>query len=114
MGKRGVVRYPSPTLGRLPLPISLRSLVVLSLVASSSVASLSSASFCDDAAASCLPIPCPRLSAQLCPPRSISWPLESIELSSRKDDSSDAHCDHLPPSHIVAQVHSLFGHLYLH
>ena len=24
--KRGVVRYPSPTLGRLPLPISLRSL----------------------------------------------------------------------------------------
>merc|ERR1712086_584398 len=59
--KRGVARYPSPTLGRLPLPISLRSpspilaatfmpprglptLVVLSLVASSSVASLSSAS----------------------------------------------------------------------
>ena len=57
----------SPTLGRLLLPISLRSpspilaatfmpprgptLVVLSLVASSSVASLSSASFCDAAAA---------------------------------------------------------------
>ena len=37
------------------------------------------------------------LSAQLRPPRSISWPLESIELSSRKDESSDAHCDHLPP-----------------
>ena len=63
-----MVRYPSPTLGSLPLPISLRSLspilaatfmpprgrptlVVLSLVASSSVASLSSASFCDGAAA---------------------------------------------------------------
>ena len=61
-----------------------------------------------------LPIPCSRgfsrLSAQLCPPRGIFWPLEFIELSSRKDDSSDAHCDHLPPSHIVAQVHSLFGH----
>ena len=54
----------------------------------------------------CLPIPCPRLSAQLCPPRSISWPLEFIELSSRKDDSSDTHCDHLPASHIVAQVFS--------
>ena len=62
----------------------------------------------------CLPIPCPRLSAQLCPPRGISWPLEFIELSSRKDDSSDSHCDHLPPSHIVAQVHSRVGHLYLH
>merc|ERR1711965_38486 len=61
-----------------------------------------------------LPIPCSRgfsrLSAQLCPPRGIIWPLEFIELSSRKDDSSDAHCDHLPPSHIVAQVHSLFEH----
>ena len=65
-----------------------------------------------------LPIPCSRgfsrLSAQLCPPGGIFWPLEFIELSSRKDDSSDAHCDHLPPSHIVAQVHSLFEHLYLH
>ena len=56
-----MVRYPSPTLGSLPLPISLRSLspilaatfmpprgrptlVVLSLVISSSVASFSSAS----------------------------------------------------------------------
>ena len=74
-----MVRYPSPTLGSLPLPISLRSLspilaatfmpprgrptlVVLPLVASSSVASLSSASFCDDAAA-CRSIPCSRLSA---------------------------------------------------
>ena len=47
-----------------------------------------------------LPIPCSRcfsrLSSQLCPPRGIFWPLEFIELSSRKDDSSDAHCDHLP------------------
>ena len=63
-----VVLAVAPTLGRLPLSISLRSLspilaatfmpprgrptlVVLSLVASSSVASLSSASFCDGAAA---------------------------------------------------------------
>mmetsp|Transcript_12449 Transcript_12449/g.40591 ORF Transcript_12449/g.40591 Transcript_12449/m.40591 type:complete len:124 (+) Transcript_12449:113-484(+) len=66
-----------------------------------------------------LPVPCSRgaffrLSAQLRPPRCISWPLESIELSSRKDESSDAHCDHLPPSHIIAQVHSLFEHLCLH
>merc|ERR1711935_446196 len=38
-------------------------------------------------------------------PCCISWPLESIELSSSKDESSDAHCDHLPPSHIIAQVH---------
>ena len=62
------MRYPSPTLGSLPLPISLRSLspllaatfmpprgrptlVVLPPVASSSVASLSSASSCDAAAA---------------------------------------------------------------
>ena len=61
------MRYPSPTLGCLPLPISLRSLsptlaatfmpprgrptlVVLSLVTSSSVASFSSASSCDAAA----------------------------------------------------------------
>merc|ERR1712086_317121 len=66
--ERCVVRWPSPTLGSLPLPISFRSLspllaatftpprgrptlVVLSLVASSSVASLSSASSC--AAAAC-------------------------------------------------------------
>ena len=76
-------------------------LVVLSLVASSPVASLSSASFCDAAAACRLPVPCSRcflrLSAQLRPPCCISWPLESIELSSSKDESSDAHCDHLPP-----------------
>ncbi|EOD13428.1 hypothetical protein EMIHUDRAFT_256810, partial [Emiliania huxleyi CCMP1516] len=57
---------------------------------------------------------CSRLSAQLCPPRGIFWPLEFIELSSRKDDSSDAHSDHLPPSHVVAQAHSRFEHLYLH
>ena len=65
-----------------------------------------------------LPFPCSlgffRLSAQLRPPCCISWPLESIELSSSKDESSDAHCYHLPPSHIVAQVHSLFQHLCLH
>ena len=62
-----MVRYPSPTLGSLPLPISLRSLspilaatfmpprgrptlVVLSLVTSSSDALFSSASSCDAAA----------------------------------------------------------------
>jgi len=65
-----------------------------------------------------LPLPCSRgfslLSSQLCSPRGIFWPLEFIELSSRKDDSSYAHSDHLPPSHIVAQVHSLFEHLHLH
>merc|ERR1712086_1059921 len=66
--ERCVVRWPSPTLGSLPLPISLRSLspllaatfmpprgrptlVVLSLVISSSVASFSPASSC--AAAAC-------------------------------------------------------------
>ena len=65
--ERCVVRYPSPTLGSLPLPISLRSLspilaatfmpprgrptlVVLSLVTSSSDALFSSASSCDAAA----------------------------------------------------------------
>merc|ERR1712153_34064 len=53
-----------------------------------------------------LPFPCShcflRLSAQLRPPRCISWPLESIELSSSKDESSDAHCYQLPPSHVIA------------
>ena len=43
-----------------------------------------------------MPVPCSRgllrLSAQLRPPCCISWPLESIELSSSKDESSDAHC----------------------
>jgi len=98
------------------LAVSSHSRRSLSLVASSSVASLSSASSLRRRRR--LPIPCSRcfsrLSSQLCPPRGIFWPLEFIELSSRKDDSSDAHCDHLPPSHIVAQVHSLFGHLYFH
>ena len=65
-----------------------------------------------------LPFPCSlgffRLSAQRRPPCCISWPLESIELSSSKGESSDAHCYHLPPSHIIAQVHSLFEHLCLH
>ena len=130
------VAHPIP-FGRLPLSISLRSpspilaatfmpprgrptLVVLAPVVSSSVASLSSASSCD-AAAACLSLACSR-GSRLLPPfgatlpssRHIFWPLEFIELSSRKDDSSDAHCDHLPPGHIVAQVHSLFEHLYLH
>ena len=82
---------------------------VLSPVASSSVASPSSASFRDGAAA------CRSLALAASPAfrrnsallAAVFWPLEFIELSSRKDDSSDAHCDHLPPSHIVAQFHSL-------
>ena len=61
-----------------------------------------------------LPVPCSRgffrLSAQLRPPRGVSWPLESIELPSRKDHISDSHTDHLPTGHVVAQVHSLFEH----
>merc|ERR1711935_293470 len=125
---------PSPTLGSLPLPISLRSLspllaatfmpprgrptlVVLPLVTSSSVSSLSSASSCDAAACRSLVLAASfafRRNSALLAGRGISWPLESIELSSSKDDSSDAHCDHLPPGHIVAQVHSLFEHLCLH
>ena len=55
-------------------------------------------------------------------PRGVLWreifenqqDLEFIKLSSRKDDSSDTHSDHLPPSQVVAQVHSRFGHLHLH
>ena len=51
------------------------------------------------------PVPCSRgffrLSAQLRPPCCISWPLESIELSSRKDESSHAHCDHLREREII-------------
>ena len=65
-------------------------LVVLSLVASSSVASLSSASSCDGAAA-CRSLALSLLGAALPSSRRIFWPLEFIELSSRKDDSSDAH-----------------------
>merc|ERR1712086_782527 len=61
-----------------------------------------------------LPVICSRgflrLSAQLRPPRCISWPLESIEFPSRKDHISDSHTDHLPTGHVVAQVHSLFEH----
>ena len=30
----------------------------------------------------------------------------------RKDHSSDSDSDHLPPSHVVAQIHSRFEHLY--
>jgi len=71
--------------GHRPLmpPRGRPTLVVLSLVASSSVASLSSASSCDAAAAcrslalaACL---FSRLSAQLRPPRGILWPLEFID-----------------------------------
>jgi len=63
-------------------------LVVLPPVASSSLASLSSASSCD-AAAACRSLalaasPAFRRNSADCPPRGIFWPLEFIELSSRK------------------------------
>jgi len=58
---------------------------------SSSVASLSPASVCD-AAAACRSLALAASpasdSAQLRSPRSVFWPLEFIELSSRKDDST--------------------------
>ena len=53
-------------------------------------------------------------SAQFRSPRGVFWPLEFIKLSSRKNDSSDAHSDHLPPCHVIAQVHSVFDHLRLY
>merc|ERR1712086_1192244 len=100
---------PRPSCHLSVVPLSS---FVLSLVASSSVASLSSASFC--AAAACRSLV---LSASFAFRRSstllAAYPGPS-SLSSRKDESSDAHCDHLPPSHVVAQVHSLFEHLCLH
>ena len=55
------------------------------------------------------PLPSP-LGATLPSSQHILAPRVYRAISSRKDDSSDAHCDHLPPSHIVAQVHSLFEH----
>ena len=64
------------------LPLSRRSPLPRSATALPPAAPLLSSSRCFS-----------RLSAQLCPPRGIFWPLESIELSSRKDDSSDAHSD---------------------
>merc|ERR1712086_302142 len=101
--ERCVVRWPSPTLGSLPLPISLRSLspllaatfmpprgrptlVVLSLVISSSVASFSSASSC--AAAAC------------------RFLVLSASCAFRRSSALLA----ANPGHVVAQVHSLFEH----
>ena len=47
-----------------------------------------------------LSVPCSRgfscLSAQFRSPRCVLWPLEFIKLSSRENDSSDAHSHHLP------------------
>ena len=74
------------------------------------------------------PLPCSRsfsrLSAQLCPPRGIFWPLEFIELSSRKLAQGQGRLFSLltPTAIICRQVMSLlrstlsshFGHLYLH
>ena len=58
----------------------------------------------------CLSVPCSRgfscLSAQFRSPRCVLWPLKFIQLTSRQNDSSDAHSDHLPPRQVVTQVHS--------
>ena len=52
-----------------------------------------------------LSVPCSRgfscLSAQFRSPRGVFWSLEFIKLSSRKDDSSNTHSDHLPPRHVI-------------
>ena len=65
-----------------------------------------------------LSVPCSRgfscLSAQFCSPRCVLWPLKFIQLTSRENDSSDAHSYHLPTRHVVTQVHSFFDHLYLY
>ena len=46
----------------------------------------------------CLSVPCSRgfscLSAQFRSPRCVLWPLKFIQLTSRQNDSSDAHSDH--------------------
>ena len=59
-----------------------------------------------------LSVPCSRgfscLSAQFRSPRCVLWPLEFIKLTSRENDSSDAHSYHLPTRHVVTQVHSFF------
>ena len=66
----------------------------------------------------CLSVPCSRgfscLSAQIRSPRCVLWPLKFIQLTSRENDSSDAHSDHLPPRQVVTQVHSFFDHLCLY
>ena len=131
---QGVLLAVAHRLGRLPLPISLRSpspilaatfmpprgrptLVVLPPVASSSVASLSSTSSCCAAAARrSLALSRLLLGATSPSSRRILAP-SSLSSSPRARTTllrpSDAHPDHLPPSHIVAQVHSPFEHLYL-
>ena len=52
-----------------------------------------------------LSVPCSRgfscLSAQFRSPRGVFWPLEFIKLSSRENDSSDAHSYHLPTRHVT-------------
>ena len=108
-GRTSLIRLAAATgIGRLPLPISLCSPSPI-LAATFMPHRGRPPSFCA-AAAACrslvLAASFAFRSAQLRPPCCISWPLESIELSSSKDESSDAHCDHLPPSHVVAQVHS--------
>ena len=119
-------------------------LVVLPPVVSSSVAPLSSASFCS-ATAACRSLalaasPASRRSSALlaayCGPSSLSIKLtsrqtkrvlelfgiaknlnkKSLSPLARKNDSSDgdAHSYHLPTRHVVTQVHSFFDHLYLY
>ena len=52
-----------------------------------------------------LSVPCSHgfscLSAQFCSPRCVLWPLKFIQLTSRENDSSDAHSYHLPTRHVA-------------
>ena len=78
-------------------PHGLPALVVLAPVASSSVAPLSSASFCS-ATAACRSLalaasPASRRSSALLAAY-LLWPLKFIQLTSRENVSSDAHSDH--------------------
>jgi len=55
-----------------------------------------------------LSVPCSRgfscLSAQFRSPRCVLWPLKFIQLTSRENDSSDAHSYHLPTRHVGTGV----------
>ena len=105
------LRSLSPILAATFMPPRSSDLVVLSLVTSSSVASLSSASFCA-AAAACRSLV---LSASFAFRRSstllAAYPGPSSLSSSPRARTSlltpTAIISHLPPSHIIAQVHTL-------
>ena len=67
----------------------------------------------------CLSAPCSRgfscLSAQFRSPRCVLWPLKFIQLTSRQNDSSDAHSDHFSHRDIKVALRQLFSillHLY--